>query len=69
MQRRVHSRRITLIVIMAVAAMMLALLPTGSAGAKPDKPPKVDFWLTIVHNNDGESQVIDAGSGLESGRV
>jgi 5'-nucleotidase len=65
MQRRVHSRRITLIVIMAVAAMMLALLPAGSAGAKPDnKTNDVHFWLTIVHNNDGESQVINAGSGV-----
>jgi 5'-nucleotidase len=27
--------------------------------------PKVDFYLTILHNNDGESQVINAGSGLE----
>jgi 5'-nucleotidase len=26
-------------------------------------PP--DFWLTILHNNDGESQLIDAGTGLE----
>jgi len=64
-QRRAHSRRITLIVILAVAAMMLALLPTGAAGAKPDnKANDVHFWLTIVHNNDGESQVINAGSGV-----
>ncbi len=26
---------------------------------------KVDFWLTILHNNDGESQLINAGAGLE----
>ena len=26
---------------------------------------KVDFWLTILHNNDGESQLINAGVGLE----
>jgi 5'-nucleotidase len=66
MQQRVHSRRVTLLVIMAVAAMLLALLPAGAAGAKPDKKTDdVHFWLTIVHNNDGESQVIDAGSGLE----
>lgn len=25
----------------------------------------VDFWLTVLHNNDGESGLIDAGSGLE----
>ena len=26
---------------------------------------KVDFWLTVLHNNDGESQLIDAGTGRE----
>ena len=26
---------------------------------------KVDFWLTVIHNNDGESQLINAGAGLE----
>jgi 5'-nucleotidase len=26
---------------------------------------KVHFWLTLLHNNDGESQLIDAGTGLE----
>jgi 5'-nucleotidase len=56
-QRRVHSRRITLIVILAVAAMMLALLPAGAAGAAKDETD-VDFWLTILHNNDGESDLI-----------
>jgi 5'-nucleotidase len=49
-----------------VALLVLALVPSGvslAAGKNPD--PKVDFWLTILHNNDGESQVINAGSGLE----
>jgi hypothetical protein len=26
---------------------------------------RVHFWLTLLHNNDGESQLINAGSGLE----
>jgi 5'-nucleotidase/UDP-sugar diphosphatase len=42
-------------------SVMVAAGPT-SAGAKG---PKVDFYLTILHNNDGESQVINAGSDLE----
>lgn len=25
----------------------------------------VDFWLTVLHNNDGESQLIDAGQGRQ----
>jgi 5'-nucleotidase len=47
--------------------MLLAVLPAGAVGAKPpaDTMPKVDFYLTILHNNDGESQVVNAGSGLE----
>jgi 5'-nucleotidase len=45
--------------------MLLALLPAGAALAKPADDPKVDFVLTVLHNNDGESQVVNAGSGLE----
>ena len=33
----------------------------GSAAAGTD----VALWLTVLHNNDGESQIIDAGEGLE----
>jgi hypothetical protein len=25
--------------------------------------PKVHFWLTVLHNNDGESKLINAGIG------
>ena len=46
--------------VMLIFTLMIAA-ETASAGAKP----KVDFYLTILHNNDGESQVINAGSGLE----
>jgi hypothetical protein len=28
-------------------------------------PGEVHFWLTLLYNNDGESQLINAGSGLE----
>jgi 5'-nucleotidase / UDP-sugar diphosphatase len=49
-------------------AMLLLLLVTlvlpGMSVAAPPQP-RVDFWLTILHNNDGESQVINAGTGLE----
>ncbi len=62
MLRRARSRRWSLLALLAVLAMVMALVPMGAAGAKGDD---VHFWLTILHNNDGESQVIDAGSGLE----
>ena len=55
------SRCFTLVVILIVV-----LLPAGASFAAGNNPdPKVDFWLTILHNNDGESQVINAGAGLE----
>jgi 5'-nucleotidase len=46
--------------------MVVAVAP-DTALAEVDKPadPEVHFYLTILHNNDGESQVINAGSGLE----
>jgi 5'-nucleotidase len=49
-----------------VTLLLFALAAAGPAtvAAKPTYP-EVDFYLTILHNNDGESQVINAGSGLE----
>ncbi|HET6343157.1 MAG TPA: 5'-nucleotidase C-terminal domain-containing protein [Gemmatimonadota bacterium] len=38
---------------------------TGPMDPEPPDPAVVDFWLTLLHNNDGESQLIDAGSGRE----
>ena len=52
--------------LLVVLALVLSAVVAGTAVAKPaDKDDDVAFWLTILHNNDGESQVIDAGSGLE----
>ena len=62
--RTMRKRRVpALIAVMAMALTMIAATP-ATAGPQDDDS-KVDFWLTILHNNDGESQVIDAGSGLE----
>lgn len=44
-----------------VLSLVLAVGPTPATAQQP----KVDFYLTILHNNDGESQVVNAGSGLE----
>jgi 5'-nucleotidase len=63
MPRNTRKRRWSLFAILAVLAMVVALVPAGAAGAEDS--PDVHFWLTIVHNNDGESQVINAGSDLE----
>jgi 5'-nucleotidase len=47
--------------------LIIALGPDAVARNKhqKDKYQKVYFQLTILHNNDGESQVINAGDGLE----
>jgi 5'-nucleotidase len=45
----------------AASMLFLGLLLAPQASATQ----RVHFWLTVLHNNDGESQLIDAGSGLE----
>ncbi len=63
----IHARRVPrrgLLVILVAVALVSAGLGTGTAAAgKAD--PAVDFWLTILHNNDGESDLVDLGAGLE----
>ncbi|MBI4260312.1 MAG: 5'-nucleotidase C-terminal domain-containing protein, partial [Actinobacteria bacterium] len=53
----------------AARSLVAVALVTGVlvAGAAPsaEAAPKVKFWLTVLHNNDGESKLIDAGTGLE----
>ncbi len=48
--------------LVSLAAVALIGLQVGTALAFWGK---ADFQLTILHNNDGESQLINAGSGLE----
>ena len=43
-----------------VLSMVMAVVPAFATTKEDD----VDFYLTILHNNDGESQVIDAGAGV-----
>ena len=58
------NRKVTthLVLAMLLLAMLLAVGPL-SAGAK--QPGDVAFWLTILHNNDGESKLLNLGAGLE----
>ena len=45
----------------------ITLMSVGCASTSntPSSPTKAPFELTIFHNNDGESQLLNAGSGLE----
>jgi 5'-nucleotidase len=52
-----------LLLVTLLLTTMLAIGPSHSAAKGP--PQRVDFWLTILHNNDGESQLINLGAGLE----
>jgi 5'-nucleotidase len=51
-----------------VAGGVIAIAPVAEgspASESSASKARVAFWLTIAHSNDGESQLIDAGSGLE----
>ncbi|HEX5949876.1 MAG TPA: 5'-nucleotidase C-terminal domain-containing protein, partial [Actinomycetota bacterium] len=52
--------------VLLLAATAVAVLPGDEGVALPGaEKSKVSFWLTIAHNNDGESQLINAGAGSE----
>lgn len=52
-----------LLPLMVILALLAA--PFFSTQGVAAKKNDVHFYLTILHNNDGESQVVDAGSDLE----
>ncbi len=57
-----QKKAITIFAILAILALAFPSFITSSSAAND---PKVDFLLTLLHNNDGESQLIDLGSDLE----
>jgi 5'-nucleotidase/UDP-sugar diphosphatase len=58
------KKRLTIYPIL-VSLLLISMVTPGVVLAGPPDQKDVDFYLTILHNNDGESQVINAGSGLE----
>ena len=59
MLRARHRKPVALLFALAMIAVMLV------AAAAPASSAPGDWTLTILHNNDMESQLIDAGEGLE----
>ncbi len=59
----VNKKRLVLLPLVLILGLVAPLFSTQ--GVLADETQGVHFWLTILHNNDGESQVINAGSGLE----
>ncbi len=55
-------RRCGSVISVLLSLGLATFLGHGHASAAPGE---IAFWLTILHNNDGESQLVDAGSGLE----
>lgn len=55
-----NHRRFLLVIVLA----LVMVLAVGGI-AQASQPDRVHFWLTVLHNNDGESDLIDLGAGLE----
>lgn len=64
MRNRTRSGLVPVLLASALLAMVVVTAQPANAQNRGGNG-KVDFWLTVLHNNDGESQVINAGSGLE----
>ncbi|HEU4526395.1 MAG TPA: bifunctional metallophosphatase/5'-nucleotidase [Actinomycetota bacterium] len=63
---KVRERLALAAAVLLLAATAVAVLPGDEGVAQPvAEKSKVSFWLTIAHNNDGESQLINAGAGSE----
>ncbi|MGH2776281.1 MAG: bifunctional metallophosphatase/5'-nucleotidase [Actinomycetota bacterium] len=59
------GRRILSVIVAAVLVAGLMLTAAApEADAKNDRSNRVSYWLTVLHNNDGESRLIDAGGDL-----
>jgi 2',3'-cyclic-nucleotide 2'-phosphodiesterase (5'-nucleotidase family) len=59
------GRRILSAIVAAVlVAGLMLTVAAPEADARKDNPNRVAYWLTVLHNNDGESRLIDAGGDL-----
>lgn len=56
---------LTYLVFVSMIFAMVFAVGLSPAVAEEHETADVQFYLTILHNNDGESQVVNAGSGLE----
>jgi 2',3'-cyclic-nucleotide 2'-phosphodiesterase (5'-nucleotidase family) len=61
----VNGFRRRLLLIGVALAMVVGAMEAQGVPAAAVPQAKVTFSLTLLHNNDGESQLIDAGEGLE----
>ena len=57
MKKTTPRRAASLVMLLAI---LISVFPTVAVAQQP----RVDFWLTILHNNDAESNLINLGSGV-----
>ncbi len=55
-----NRKHLSLFLVVLVFLLIVGLGSTVEAGR-----PKIDFWLTILHNNDGESALLNLGGSEE----
>ncbi len=65
--RRGLASIVALVTVAVLSAFSAGIGPAGAVDPQPvaEKARPADFWLTILHNNDGESQLLNAGEDLE----
>src|SRR5919106_2313729 len=66
--RAVRRGSASIVAALLAASMIIAVTAEAPVSAGPTataKQAKKQYTLTLLHNNDAESQLIDAGSGLE----
>lgn len=61
--RRLRTR--LLAVVAALTMLTAVIIAVGPAEATHSGTDRVSFYLTVLHNNDGESQLVDLGGDLE----
>jgi 5'-nucleotidase len=56
--------RLGILATLVVASLVMAVTAEAPAGARAKASQADEYTLTLLHNNDGESQLINAGEGL-----
>lgn len=52
------------VIVMAVVLLFSMTVLVAAVSASSHRVPRVVYWLTVLHNNDGESEVVNAGGDL-----
>ena len=51
--------------LVLVSLLLVTMVVLGPTPAAAKKAGEVAFWLTVLHNNDGESELLDLGGDLD----